>query len=59
MICSSRVPGESSSMTWTKVNSGIIVISWLSSLPLSAPGGLDRASAAVCELPGVCWRIKW
>jgi hypothetical protein len=38
--------------------SGIIVICWLSSLPSSALGGHDRASAAVCSFPGTCWSLK-
>ena len=46
-------PGESSSAIRMKAVSGIIVISWLSFLPSSAPGGLDSASAAMCTFPGV------
>ena len=44
--CSSE-PSELTSKTLMNVCSGIIVMSWLSSLPLSALGGLDKASAAV------------
>ena len=58
MICCSRVPGESLSMIQMKVILRIIVISWLSSFPSSAPGGLDRVSAAMCDVPSVCWRVK-
>ena len=47
VIRCSNEPGESVSKTLMKACSGIMVISWLSSLPLSVPGGLDRASAAV------------
>src|SRR5579863_8739178 len=43
----SRELGESSSRTRMKVVSGIIVTSWLSSLPSSDPKGRDKASAAV------------
>jgi hypothetical protein len=32
---------------------GMRVIPWLSSSPLSAPGGLDRVSAASLVFPGV------
>ena len=44
--CSSDL-GESASKTLIKACSGIMVMSWLSSLPSSAPGGLNRALAAV------------
>jgi hypothetical protein len=36
-------PGESASNTLMKACSGIMVMSWLFSLPSSVPGGLDRA----------------
>ena len=47
MIVFSRELGESSSRTRMNDVSGIIVISWLSSFPLSEPKGRDNASAAV------------
>jgi hypothetical protein len=50
---------ESASNTLMNACSNIIVISWLSSLPLSALGGLNSASAAVCVFLGMCLRMKW
>ena len=44
--CSSDL-GESVSKTLMKACSGIMVMSWLSSLPSSTPGGLDRVLAVV------------
>jgi len=43
----SNDPSESVSATCMNVASGSIVICWLSYLPLSDPGGCDKASAAV------------
>jgi hypothetical protein len=40
-------PSESGPNSLMKAASGIIVIYWLLSLPLSAPVGHDRVSAAV------------
>jgi hypothetical protein len=37
--------------------SGIIVICWLSSFPSFAPGGHERASAAMCDFPGTCFPV--
>ena len=34
---------------------GMRVMSWLSSLPWSAPGGLERASAGMFVFPGIYW----
>ena len=45
--------------TLMNVCSGIIIMSWLSSLPSSVPDGLKRASAVVCVFSGVCSRTKW
>jgi hypothetical protein len=59
MIWCSKDPGKSALNTLMNACSDIIVISWLSSLPLSAPGGLDWASAAVWVFPGTCSRMKW
>jgi hypothetical protein len=56
--CSSE-PGESVLKTLMNACSGIIIMSWLSSLPLSALGGLDKALAAVWVFPGTCSRMKW
>ena len=56
--CSSE-PGESALKTLMKVCSGIMVMSWLSSLPSSALGGLDRVLAAVCVFLGTCSSTKW
>ena len=47
VIRCSNEPGESASKTLMNTCSGIMVMFWLSSLPSSAPGGLDKASAAV------------
>ena len=44
--CSNEL-GELASKTLIKVCSGVMVMSWLSSLPSSALGGLDRASATI------------
>jgi hypothetical protein len=51
MVCS-KDPSESASKTRMKIGSGSMTICWLSSLPVSAPGGQDRASAAVWFFPG-------
>ena len=45
------------SATRMNVASGRIVICWLSSLPLSDPGGRDSASAAVCVTHGLLVRF--
>ena len=47
VIWCSNDPGGSASKTLMKACSGIMVMSWLSSLPSSALDGLDRASAVV------------
>jgi hypothetical protein len=57
IVCSIE-PSELGPASLMNAASGIMVICWLSSLPLSAPGGHDRASAAVCSFPGTCWSIK-
>jgi len=49
---------ESASAMCMNVASGNIVICWLSCLPSSEPGGLDKASAAVCVFPGMCSNVK-
>jgi hypothetical protein len=43
---------------FTNDTSGIMVICWLSSFPLSAPGGHKRASVAVCSFLGTCCSMK-
>jgi hypothetical protein len=57
VICSIDL-SESGPASLMNAASGIIVICWLSSLPSSAPGGHDKASAAVCSFPGMCWSLK-
>ena len=47
-------PSESGPASLIKADLGIMVICWLSSLPLSAPVGRDSASAAMCSFPGMC-----
>ena len=57
MICFSN--GISSIVaSQMKVCSGIMVTSWLSSLPWSALGGLDSKSATTWLLPGICLILK-
>ena len=34
---------------------GMTAMPWLSSFPWSTPGGLNRASAGMFSLPGMCW----
>jgi hypothetical protein len=51
-------PSESGPNSLMKAASGIIVICWLSSLPLSAPMGRDRALAVVWSFPGTGWSLK-
>jgi hypothetical protein len=46
MVCSSD-PSELALKTRIKIGSGSMTIRWLLSLPVSAPDGRDRASAAV------------
>jgi hypothetical protein len=50
MKCSIE-PWESASNTHMKIGSGSMTICWLLSFPMSAPGGHDRASAAVWDFP--------
>jgi hypothetical protein len=57
MVCSID-PSESGPINCMNAGSGIIVICWLSFFPSSAPGGLDKASAAVYSFPGTCCMIK-
>ena len=59
VIQCSKELGELVSKTLMNACSGIIVISWLSSLPSSMPGGLNRVLAAVCVFLGTCLRMKW
>ena len=51
--------GRMSSMlvVLVKTSSGIPVIDSLSRIPLSTSIGLDRKSAWVCSLPGLCERV--
>jgi hypothetical protein len=57
IVCSID-PSESGPNNLMNAASGIIVICWLSSFPLSAPEGRDKASAAVWSFPGMCWSLK-
>ena len=57
MVCSID-PLESGPANLMNAASGIMVICWLSSLPLSAPAGRDRVSAAAWSFPGMCWSLK-
>jgi hypothetical protein len=51
-------PLESGPTSLMNAASGIMVICWLLSLPLSAPTGCDSASAAVWSFPSMCWSMK-
>jgi len=44
---------EPSSATWMNRGSGSMTICWLSFLLMSAPGGCDKASAAMWFFPGM------
>jgi hypothetical protein len=58
VIMCSIDPLESGPTSLMKAASGIMVMCWLSSLPSLAPGGRDRASAAMCNFLGMCWSLK-
>jgi hypothetical protein len=57
IVCSIDL-SESGPNSLMNAASGIIVICWLSSLPLSAPEGQDRVSAVVWSFPGTCQSLK-
>ena len=55
LFCALVGGGSSSRVVAMNLLGGITAMPWLSSLPWSTPGGLDRASAGMFSLPGMGW----